>query len=249
MMHCMRIGVYGMGRFGAFWASVLRQRFEVYAYNRSQRPLPEGIQSCSLEELCQLDAIFLCVAISSMESVCKQIAPYLRSGTLVLDTCSVKVYPAELMQRLLPQDVNLIATHPMFGPDSGRDGVAGLPLVFSPLRCTPEQQDLWYSTFSDHYSMRVIEMSCDEHDREAAFTQGITHVIGRVLGQLELKRSQIGTTGYNSLLTIVEQTCNDPMQLFYDLQRYNPHTHQMRLALSGSLDEVMSKLAEADRVG
>lgn len=235
-----------MGRFGSFWASLLLQKFDVYAYNRSQRPLPEGIKGCSLQELCELDAVFLCVAISSMESVCTQIAPYLKPGTLVLDTCSVKVHPARLMQELLPQEVNLIATHPMFGPDSGREGVAGLPLVFSPLRCSPEQKELWYSTFSKHYSMRVIEMSCDEHDREAAFTQGITHVIGRVLGQLELKKSKIGTTGYNSLLTIIEQTCNDPMQLFYDLQRYNPHTHQMHLALSDSLEQVMSKLAEAD---
>ncbi len=29
---------------------------------------------------------------------------------------------------------------------------------------------------------------------------------------------------------VVEQTCNDPLQLFADLQRYNPYTKQMRMA-------------------
>ena len=41
--------------------------------------------------------------------------------------------------------------------------------------------------------------------------------------------------GYNKLLEIVEQTCNDPWQLFLDLQRYNPHTREMRARLEKSL--------------
>ncbi len=65
-------------------------------------------------------------------------------------------------------------------------------------------------------------MTPDEHDREAAFTQGVAHYIGRVLSDLGIQRSPIGTVGYNKLLEIVEQTCNDPWQLFLDLQRYNP---------------------------
>ena len=54
-------------------------------------------------------------------------------------------------------------------------------------------------------------MTPDEHDREAAFTQGVAHYIGRVLSDLGVRRSPIGTVGYNKLLEIVEQTCNDPL--------------------------------------
>jgi hypothetical protein len=36
------------------------------------------------------------------------------------------------------------------------------------------------------------------------------------------------------------------MQLFYDLQRYNPFTHEMHLKLKESIDDVMGRLDEAD---
>lgn len=243
----MKIGIYGLGRFGYFWASVLAESFDVYAYNRNpQRAVPPEVTRCSLEELCSLDVLILCVSISSFETVLKSIAPMISSGTLVMDTCSVKVHPARIMEQVLPEQVPFIATHPMFGPDSGRDGVSGLPFVFSPIRCSSETSEYWEHQFSEVMQMQVIRMTPEEHDREAAFTQGITHVIGRVLGELELQPSEIGTAGYNSLLTIIEQTCNDPMQLFFDLQRYNPYTREMHQKLSGSLDSVMKQLAEAD---
>ena len=242
----MKVGIYGLGRFGRFWASLMAQRFEVVAYNRTPgRSVPEGVTEVSFQEICDVDVLFLCVAISAMEGVVQELAPYIRTDMLVLDTCSVKVYPVDLMTRYLPPSVPFIATHPMFGPDSGRDGVVGLPMIFCPIRCSEAQKDFWFDVFID-YGMQVYVMTADEHDREAAFSQGITHFIGRVLDTLELKDSAIGTKGYKRLLEIREQTCNDPMQLFFDLQRYNPHTHEMRMRLRESLDSVMRKLAAAD---
>lgn len=85
-------------------------------------------------------------------------------------------------------------------------------------------------------------MSAEEHDREAAFTQGITHFIGRVLKDMNLKPSPIATMGYRKLLEIVEQTCNDPWQLFLDLQQYNPYTKEMRNQLQTSFQRILSSL-------
>jgi hypothetical protein len=47
-------------------------------------------------------------------------------------------------------------------------------------------------------------------------------------------------------MSIVEQTCNDPIQLFYDLQRYNPYAKQMRMSLKGALDVVMQELKDQE---
>jgi prephenate dehydrogenase len=245
----MKIGVYGLGRFGRFWSELLSQRYTVYAYNRSQeREVPEGVIRCSLEQLGECDAVFLCVSISSMENVLRTLVPYLGSNALVIDTCSVKTYPVELMESILPPGTSYLATHPMFGPDSGRNGVENLPLVFCSGSCEAEVQQEWISRFQE-FGLNVITMSPDEHDREAAFTQGITHVVGRVLNDMHLKESSIATAGYRSLLNIVEQTCNDPLQLFYDLQRYNPYTHEMRMQLKASIEHTMKLLSEADGEG
>lgn len=242
----MKVGIYGLGRFGRFWAGLMARHYEVVAYNRTAgRELPEEVREVSFSEICEVDVLFLCVAISAMEDVLQELAPHIRRDMLVMDTCSVKVYPADLMARFLPDSVSYIATHPMFGPDSGRDGVHGLPMIFCPLRCDDGQRDFWFQAFRE-FGMQVSVMTPDEHDREAAFSQGITHFIGRVLDTLDLKESAIGTQGYKRLLEIREQTCNDPMQLFFDLQRFNPHTHEMRMRLREALDLVMKKLTAAD---
>ena len=38
------------------------------------------------------------------------------------------------MERLLPATASILGTHPMFGPDSARGGVAGLPMILCPVR-------------------------------------------------------------------------------------------------------------------
>jgi prephenate dehydrogenase len=243
----MKIGVYGLGRFGYFWAELLSEKFDVSAYNRStEKVCPENVKRCSRDELLNCDVIFLCVSISSFEKVLKSLSPDIKPGTLIVDTCSVKTYPASVMDSILQKDISYLATHPMFGPDSGKNGVEGLPMVFCSGRCAVEIQQEWIRAFRD-FGLDVIEMSAEKHDREAAFTQGITHFVGRVLGELNLHSSEIGTVGYKSLLEIIEQTCNDPMQLFYDLQRYNPFNNDMRMQLLQSIDSTMHKLADADK--
>ena len=87
-------------------------------------------------------------------------------------------------------------------------------------------------------------MDAEEHDREAAFTQGVTHYVGRVLAEMSLRESGIGPLGYQRLLSIVEQTCNDPWQLFADLQRFNPHTVEMRARLVAAFRRVAERLDE-----
>lgn len=242
----MKIGVYGLGRFGSFWASELAGHgFEVYGYGRSAKSAPEGVKLGTEDEVLSCDVLFYCVAISAFEEVLKSTASRIKATTLVMDTCSVKIYPAKLMRKYLGEDVPSIATHPMFGPDSGKDGITGLPMVICPVHAPAALVQQWVDEFT-RWDLKVHQMSCDQHDREAAWSQGITHFVGRTLSELSLGETQLATTGYRSLTSIVEQTCNDPLQLFYDLQRYNPYAKQMRMALKGAVDTVMQTLKDQE---
>jgi prephenate dehydrogenase len=241
----MTIGVYGLGRFGYFWADLLSRGNTVYGFSRDpRRAVPPGVRWVGEDELLSLPVIFLCVAISAMEDVLARMRGRLSPGALVVDTCSVKTYPVALMRRMLPDSVSVLGTHPMFGPDSAKEGVRGLPLIMCPARIAAKETERWRAFFSS-LGLSVSIMSPDDHDREAAFTQGVAHYIGRVLSDFGARRSAIGTVGFNKLLEIVEQTCNDPWQLFLDLQRYNPYTKEMRARLSKSLASVMSAIDES----
>lgn len=245
----MQIAVYGLGRFGSFWATLLSQSFQVKAYSRNpDRLTPDGVRRVGLEELMDTPVLFLCNAISSMEQVLPELAPLLRPGTLVADTCSVKVYPVDMMKKYLPDTVDILGTHPMFGPDSGKNGVEGLPIVLCKERIPDDDYVLW----KDHFrriGLAVQEMSAHEHDREAAYTQGITHFIGRTLDELKLHPSSIATAGYEALQNIVKQTCNDPWQLFLDLQKYNPYTGRMRKDLHKGLEKMLGTFDSIESLG
>lgn len=240
-MNGLELGIYGLGRFGTFWAERLAHRAEVKAYSRRSRSAPAGVELVSEERLLQCPVLILCVAISAMEQVLGRIRDRLPAGVTVMDTCSVKVHPTRLMAELLPDDARILGTHPMFGPDSGRETIAGLPMVLCPVRIDREPLARWERFFAG-LELHVVVMDADAHDREAAFTQGVTHYVGRVLAEMRLRESGIAPLGYQRLLSIVEQTCNDPWQLFADLQRFNRHTVEMRSRLEDAFRNIARRL-------
>ena len=241
MIRRVQVGIYGLGRFGVFWAAQLARHVPVCAYSRRLHRPPAGVRMVSERQVLHCPVVVLCVAISAFEEVVDRIAPHLRPDTLVMDTCSIKGMAARIMEQRLPATTQILATHPMFGPDSARDGIAGLPMILCPVRVAAHGLQEWRRRFSA-MGLRVITMTADEHDREAAFTQGVAHYLGRVLAEMGLRHSEIATVGYQQLREIVEQTCNDSMQLFVDLQRYNPYTAEMRERLEDALSSVRSQL-------
>jgi prephenate dehydrogenase len=241
------VGIIGFGRFGQLWAKILHPDHNVSVTNRSdksQLAAELGVTFKNLAKLCaEAEVIFLCVPISQVEATACQIKPYIRPGTAIFDTCSVKVHPAEAMRRCLGdiEGVELVATHPMFGPDSAAKGVAGLPLVIWPLAGAGDTYRDWRAYF-EHLGMRIVELSPDEHDQLAARSQGVTHYIGRVLSEMDLQPTPMDTAGFKIICSLIEQTCHDSWELFHDLQNYNPYTKEVRLRLEEALDRVYSML-------
>ena len=242
----MNVGIVGYGRFGRLWGELLAPQHRIRATDIHPQP---DVELVTLPELCAAsDTIFLCVPINQIENVIRDIAPHLKPGTTVFDTCSVKVHPAETLTTHLGkrEDLTLIASHPMFGPDSAAQGVTGLPMVLWRLSGDETIYAAWSAWFRE-LGIRTVEMSPDEHDRLAAYSQGVTHYVGRVLSNLDLRATAIDTQGFTILRSLIAQTCNDSWELFHDLQTYNPYTREMRAKLQVALDEVYQALAPDER--
>ena len=129
------------------------------------------------------------------------------------------------MKNILPDHVGIIASHPHFGPDSYTP-FRELKTTLCKVRDTYKRYNE-LKEFFESQSIRTIEMTPDEHDRMAASSQGITHFIGRVLNDSGIRSTDINTLGFNGLLSVIEQTCNDSWDLFKDLQKFNPYTNDM----------------------
>ena len=140
------------------------------------------------------------------------------------------------MENRLSDNIGIINTHPMFGPDSFISNNR-LKMMMHNTRDTYGQYGFWRGFFIDQ-GIEVIEITPDEHDRLAAKTQGVTHFLGRMLKEFGIKKTALDTQGFRDLLDLVDQTCNDTWQLYSDLQHFNPYTAEMISELKKSINSI-----------
>ncbi len=234
------IGILGLGRFGRMtYEHLLERRPRVWTRDASKLSGLEG--AASFEEAASSDLVILTVAISAIEETCRRLAPLLRPGQIVVDTCSVKVEPVRAMTSLLPESVQVLGTHPLFGPDSGKNGIAGLKIVLCPVRIAPAA----YERIRAHLvasGLQVIEATPEEHDRQVARTQAIFHLLAQALGRLGWAGEPIATPGPDAFFRQLSMLRNDSFQLFLDMQRRNPFAAEYRARFIEELRRLDSEL-------
>jgi len=166
------IGIIGFGRFGKLMASYLAKDFNVLAYNRSNKT--EAIQKVgaspgSFSQVCGQPIVILAVPISYMQDTLKAAAPHLKKDALIADVCSVKILPIQWMKTLLPDSVSILATHPMFGPDSAAASLKGRKIVLCPERIKTASYKR-IITYLESKELVVIEATPEAHDRKIALS-------------------------------------------------------------------------------
>ena len=234
------IGILGLGRFGRMTYEHMKGcRPRVWTRDGSKLAGIEG--AATFEEAAACDIVVLTVAISAMEETCRRLAPLLRPGQTVVDTCSVKVAPVRVMLDALPPKVQILGTHPLFGPDSGRDGIAGLRIVLCPVRIEPSEYQA-IRDFVASLGLRVIEATPEEHDRQAARTQAIFHLLAQAFGRLGWGGEPIATPAPEAFSRHVASLRNDSFQLFVDMQRSNPFAGEHRAQLIKALQTLDGEL-------
>ncbi|PON35964.1 Prephenate dehydrogenase/arogenate dehydrogenase [Parasponia andersonii] len=259
----LKIAVVGFGNFGQFLAKAfVRQGHTVLAHSRSDYSATAqklGVAFFSdPDDLCEQhpEVVVLCTSILSTEKVIKTI-PFqrLRRNTLFVDVLSVKEFPRDLLLSYLPPEFDILCTHPMFGPQSGKFSWVGLPFVFDRVRIGPgeyraDRCDEFLGIFARE-GCRMVEMSCAEHDRFAAGSQFVTHTMGRVLERFGLESSPINTKGYETLLNLVHNTAGDSFDLYYGLFMYNKNAmeqlERLDMAFEGLKKELFGNLHEVCR--
>ena len=225
------VAIVGYGRFGKVLERLLKDDFSLVIVKREN---PFDIQKAWV--------VFYAVPISSFEKVLKSHKNYFKDDHLLIDVLSVKVHPKKVFERILKgKKTQAMLTHPMFGPDSSKNGFLGLPIVLNQFKASDKNYQFWKSFFQKK-GLRVVELEAEEHDKMAAYSQGVTHFIGRLLQKFNFKETPIDTLGAKKLHEVMEQTCNDTWQLFFDLQTFNPYTKTMRLKLGRGYDFLFNKL-------
>jgi prephenate dehydrogenase len=239
------IGIVGFGQFGQFAARHLAPFFDVAvcdAVERRHEARQIGVRWGDLETVANRKIVIFAVPLGSFESVLKRAVPALRSDAMCFDVCSVKMEPLRLMREILPETVEIIGTHPLFGPQSGRDGIEGMRIAFCPLRTQRAAEIKRF--LAESLKLRVFEKSPEEHDREMAHVQALTHFVARALDELHVADSELATVSYEELMRAARLVSEDSWELFRTIQRGNPFADEKRRAFIEKLIEIEKRMNE-----
>mmetsp|Transcript_696 Transcript_696/g.770 ORF Transcript_696/g.770 Transcript_696/m.770 type:complete len:407 (+) Transcript_696:79-1299(+) len=148
----LTIGVVGFGNFGQFLSKTFMDYALVVGTSRSDYTAAAeamGAKYVPLSEpeefLKQVDVVLFAVAIKSFKTTVENLLPAIQKdmerrlqndeqGICFVDVCSVKEHPRQVMLDLLPPEADILCTHPMFGPISGKNGWNDLRFIYEKTR-------------------------------------------------------------------------------------------------------------------
>lgn len=189
----------------------------------------------------------LAVPIDVTPRTIKEIAPHLQAGSLLVDVTSVKEKPAQLMQEYVPEGVEFIPMHPMFGPRIR--SLDGQVVVLTPIT-----RGEWYEKvvkFLKSENARLIETTPKIHDQMMSIVQGLTHLtyisMASTLEKLEVdvkESRKFASPIYSLMLDMIARITAENPYLYYSIQTHNhyiPKTHETFLSTYNELNEMVKK--------
>ncbi|MDE1900676.1 MAG: prephenate dehydrogenase [Alphaproteobacteria bacterium] len=223
-------GLIGVGAFGALAARHLAAHFDLVLHDdivdTAVLARDTGARGGSLSDAAACDIVMLAVPVQKIADVARDIAPLLRPGALVVDVGSVKIKPVAQMLEILPPHIAVVGTHPLFGPQSGKNGIAGLNIAVCEGRGGRAGEVARFC--ADALGLRVFEVTPEDHDRQMGYVQALTHLLAKVVVALDLPDMQLTTRTYELMQQMVDMVRYDSDELFRAIERENPFTEQAK---------------------
>ena len=175
----MNVGIIGgSDGLGKTLVYYLRDEFDVYITGRDHKKGKSVADSLNVNyiesntDLANIsDILIISVPIHHTSNVIREVAPFMKPGSLMMDVTSVKEEPSKTMEEVLPDHVEYIPTHPIFGP---RTTELDNQVIVLTATKKGEWYDKVYNYFNDQH-MRIIETTAQKHDYMMSIVQVLTH--------------------------------------------------------------------------
>ena len=240
------ISFIGFGNFGQFIVKHLTPFTKVYAHDMrdySRQAEERGVTwLSSMDEALDKEVVILCVPVQFLESLLQNIGHKIKPGTLVVDVASVKVKPVELIKKYVSEEVYITALHPLFGPQSGKNGITGLNVVACEVRY-PRFGSI-VDFLANFLKLNVLVRTPEVHDQQMAYVQALTHFVGRAVNEMDIPDVEQKTPAYQYLLDIKRNLGQDSWDLFLTIENENPYAAKVRQDFLKELDMLNFKLRQ-----
>lgn len=177
------------------------------------------------------DLVLLSVPAESVPEVAARVAPHM-NGAVMADVCSVKVKPVEAM--LSAYDGPVAGAHPLFGPEPGQG-----PLKVAVTHGRGEEARRVVAGLMRRLGFEPFETSAAEHDRAAAFIQGLNFVttvsyLATLSHRPEME--DYVTPSFRRRLDAARKMLIQDKEMFCAMFEANPHAQEAVRAFRGMLN-------------
>ncbi len=242
----MRTAVLGAGKMGVWFARYCKEKGDtVVLADRNAEKLAKlktelQVETADFVEAVRgADNVLICTSISSFEEIVKKIAPATHKGQAIMDICSIKEFPVDIMHKYL-KDATVLGAHPVFGP--GSNGVAHKAYVLTPTNKQEQALAEKYRHWLEKEQAHVFIMTPKEHDDLMSIILGLPHFIGLVACETLLAQKgfaeskKLAGTTYRMLFTLAEATAMETPDLYANVQT--------KLAGLGKMEELFIQNAQ-----
>ena len=191
------------------------------------------------------DVVMVSVPIDKTLDVIKEVGPHIKEGALFMDDTSIKKNPCKAMQESSNEKVEVVGSHPVFGPRVGT--VDGQTFVLTPVR--GKKWFNWIHQKLLEHKARVVVSTPEEHDRIMAVVQGLTHFTyistGKTLQELGVnikKSKQFSSPVYELMLDMIGRIIGQDPKLYAEIQMQNPEVpkvHKNFIEVAGKLSKIV----------
>ncbi|MCL1977356.1 MAG: prephenate dehydrogenase/arogenate dehydrogenase family protein [Candidatus Bathyarchaeota archaeon] len=225
----MRIAILGAGKMGVWFAKFCKEKGDtVILAGRNAEKLAKLKDELQVETTTDFqdavrnaDSVLICTSISSFEDIVKKIASVTHKGQVVMDICSIKEYPVNIMHQYI-KDATVLGTHPVFGP--GSNGVTHKAYVLTPTNSQEETFAEQYRQWLEKEGANVFIMTPQKHDELMSIILGLPHFIGLAVCETLLAQEnfveskKLAGTTYRMLLTLAEAIAQETPDLYANVQ-------------------------------
>jgi prephenate dehydrogenase len=252
----MKTAILGAGKMGVWFAKFFKEKGDSIILADRNKPKLEKLKNelnvetaDFAQAVLDADRVLICVSMSSFEEVVKKISPNVRAGQVVMDVCSIKDFPVQVMHQYL-KDALVLGTHPVFGP--GSNGVKHKAYVLTP---TNADEDVYAQSFKkwlEAEGARVFVMTPKKHDELMSVVLGLPHFLGLVACETLLEQpsfsetKKVAGTTFRMLFTLAEATALETPDLYANLQMNLPEMRKIEKTFLSKAQEWLDLIKQND---
>lgn len=129
------------------------------------------VEAGTILDAASADVIILSVPMRESLRVATETASFMTEGSLLIDLASVKIGVSDKISEKIPEGVEYVSLHPLFGPST--DHFQDQAFVVVPYRAGQKWAKL--ARVLQTGGAKLVTMSASQHDKAMAYAQGLHH--------------------------------------------------------------------------